>query len=315
MAEHKYIKREGTPGNYKYIYDVKNAFSGFGKGVAKAANTFGKNVASGTAQGFNSVKKNAVPAANNLRKDIKNAGSKLVMGANGAVEKVREAAESDIADKAYNSAAKTTEKILNNAGKAFSPEKFTNAAKSLKNLSSKVTNTLAKAVEKDQATSKGSEYLKKKDVIQSVPTSVMNNMAETKRKEADDAAEHAYGMVLGFNDKRLKKTPSAPRVTTIDLREYAKDKKFLNALRIIGEVDPDATDEEIIKHLNDDPDLTIPENMMDDFDRVLDAMHDASDKAEAAKKAEKVFGKAPNKKDKHKEEKPVVKVDISGRAY
>lgn len=103
--DHKYIKREGTPGNYKYIYDVKNAFTGFGKGVAKAANTFGKNVASGTAQGFN-----------NLRKDVKNAGSKLVMGANGAVEKVKDVAE-DVVDNVIDDTAIPAARALDKAVK------------------------------------------------------------------------------------------------------------------------------------------------------------------------------------------------------
>lgn len=105
MADHKYIRIEGTPGNYKYIYDVKNAFSGFGKGVAKAANTFGKNVASGTAQGFN-----------NLRKDVKNAGSKLVMGTNGAVEKVKDVAE-DVVDNVIDDTAIPAARALDKAVK------------------------------------------------------------------------------------------------------------------------------------------------------------------------------------------------------
>lgn len=111
--EHKYIKREGTPGNYKYIYDVKNAFSGFGKGVAKTANTFSKNVASGTTQVFN-----------NLRKDVKNAGSKLVMGANGAVEKVKDSAQKSreaVGDglvEALEPAAIAMDKFVTNAKKA-----------------------------------------------------------------------------------------------------------------------------------------------------------------------------------------------------
>lgn len=143
--DHKYIKREGTPGNYKYIYDVKDAFSGFGKGAAKtfnsgvkAANTFGKTVASGT-----------MKVTNNLRKDVKNAGSKLVMGTNGAVDKVKEATETGV-----QKAREAVGDGLIGAVEAVEP-----AAKSLDNMMKKVKNTAQKVIDDNKTVTKsGEEY-------------------------------------------------------------------------------------------------------------------------------------------------------------
>lgn len=110
--DHKYIRREGTRGNYKYIYedDLKNARNYYNAHPEAMKNPFngakgvgGFTKALGTA--FKQTAKGVMPTvkAMGIRKDVKNLGNKLVMGANGAVEKVKDSAK-DAAKKQFNKA-------------------------------------------------------------------------------------------------------------------------------------------------------------------------------------------------------------------
>lgn len=172
--EHKYIKREGTPGNYKYIYEEdlkntpqkkesKNPFAGVGKGVASWLDSAEKGIAStanaagkGISSAANKAEKGLTVGANKARKDVKNFGNKLVMGANGAVEKVKDAAETGL-DKTKAGVAKAREAVgdgIINAYGAVEP-----AVKAIDKTINKVKKTTLKAIDDNKTVTKsGSEF-------------------------------------------------------------------------------------------------------------------------------------------------------------
>lgn len=156
---------------------VGKAIGGFGKGVAKsfnsgekAANTFGKGIISGTTK-----------VANNLRKDVKNVGSKLVMGADGAVDKIK-----DVAETGVQKAREAVGSGLVSAADAVAP-----VEKSLDNMLKNVKTATQKVIDDNKTVTKsGEEYTRR---YRDSRIGSISNIESVKGKKKDvDKFDKAY---------------------------------------------------------------------------------------------------------------------------
>lgn len=359
MADHKYIRREGTKGNYKYIYeeDLKNARNYYNSHPEAMKNPFngakgvgGFTKALGTA--FKQTGKSLMPTvkAMDVRKDVKNLGNKLVMGANGAVEKVKDSAK-DAAKKQFNKAVnKAFDKAETEYAKKEKDGTFDNLNKALTSKAmSKLTGAMegavknemgnltkknrppkaeaaetrkssVKIIENDKATVTGADYLKKatdkgltkgdelydqfaeagdlkivgdKDNVEKldnyftrqITAASLAKKANALRKDADDAYTKMGTLNEEFDKKSSELESKGAPMTKLDLRVYAKDKRFKDMTRLEadGEV---VTDEQIMASLSEDPYVSVPTEMVKDFENILEEGYKTAEKEHAARRAE-----------------------------
>lgn len=378
MADHKYIRREGTRGNYKYIYedDLKNAKNYYNAHPEAMKNPF--NGAKGVGSAFKQTAKGVMPTvkAIGIRKDVKNLGNKLVMGANGAVEKVKDSAK-DAAKKQFNKAVnKAFDKAeteyakkekdgtfdkLNKALTSKAMSKLTGAMEgAVKNEMGRLTKknrppkveaaetrkSSVKNIENDKATITGADYLKKaadkgltkgdelydqfseagdlkivgdKDKVKKLDNyftrqitgASLAKKAINARKEADDAYTKMGTLNEEFDKKSSELESKGAPMTKLDLRVYAKDKRFKDMTRL--EADGEAvTDEQIMASLSEDPYVSVPTEMVKDFENLLEEGYKTAEKEHAARRAEYMANimDIQNEKNYQKEMKDIEEDDF-----
>lgn len=400
MADHKYIRREGTKGNYKYIYEddlknVKNYYSahngpkqptnnnhtftlGADGTTVPVKNTPQKKEAKNPFAGVGkTISSGIASVSNKARRDIKNAGNKLVMGANGAVEKVKDSAK-DTAKKEFN---KAVEKAFDKAETEYTKKEKDgtfdklNKARTSNKVITKLTGVMegavknetgnllkknrppkveaaetrkssVKSIESDKATVTGSDYLKKaadkgltkgddlydqfaesgdfkivgdKNKIKkldnyftrSITEASLVKKATTLRKDADDAHSKMDALNDEFDKKSSELESKGAPMSKLDLRVYAKDKRFKDMIRLQSDGET-VTDEQIMAGLSEDPYVSVPTEMVKDFENLFEESYKTAEKEHAARRAEYMANimDIQNEKNYQKEMKDIEEEDF-----
>jgi hypothetical protein len=245
------------------------------------------------------------------------------MGANGAVDKVKD------------STGGAPEKKSQPAPKAEVKKKAADTRK-----------VSAKSIENDKATVTGADYLKKaadkgltkgdelydqfseagdlkivgdKDKVEKLDNYFNRQIAgyslakkaNTLRKEADDAYTKMGTLNKEFDKKSSELESKGAPMTKLDLRVYAKDKRFKDMTRLEadGEV---VTDEQIMASLSEDPYVNVPTEMVKDFENLLEEGYKTAEKEHAARHAEYMANimDIQNEKNYEKEMKDIEEDDF-----
>lgn len=321
---------------------VASGLNSAGKGMTVAANGARrdiKNAGSKLVIGANGAVEKVKDSTEDAGKDIKNAANKAGKGISSAANKVTSALSK------FFGGEITTEHHVSAGG---SPEKKSQPAPKVevKKKAAETRKVSAKSIENDKATISGSQYLKKaadkgltkgdelydqfseagdlkivgdKDKVKKldnhftrqITVASLAKKANNARKEADDALSKLYDLNDEFDKKSSELKSKGAPMTKLDLRVYAKDKRFKDMVRLESDGE-EVTDEQIMAGLSEDPYVSVPTEMVKDFENTLEESYKVAEKEHAARRAEYMANimDIQNEKNYQKEMKDIEEDDF-----
>lgn len=321
---------------------ISSAADKAGKGMTVAANGARrdvKNAGSKLVMGANGAVEKVKGSAEDVGKDVKNAANKASKGISSAANKVTSALSK------FFGGEITTEHHVSAGG---SPEKKSQPAPKVevKKKAASTRKVSVKSIENNKATISGADYLKKaaskgltkgdelydqfseagdlkivgdKDKVEKLDNYFNRQItgyslakkANALRKDADDAYTKMGTLNEEFDKKSSELERKGAPMTKLDLRVYAKDKRFKDMTRLEadGEV---VTDEQIMTSLSEDPYVSVPTEMVKDFENLLEEGYKTAEKEHAARHAEYIANimDIQNEKNYEKEMKDIEEEDF-----